>query len=393
LIVSNSGISAIVTTSAPLVAANGAPHSSGRRPPVLAIVVPCYNEQEVLSESATQFDALLQRLVDAGKIAPHSRITFVDDGSRDGTWSLIEKESVLRRRVSGIKLSRNRGHQNAVLAGMMMVEGDAVVTIDADLQDDIGAIETMLDAYANGCDIVYGVRADRSSDTLFKRSTAVLFYRLLAFAGVELVHNHADFRLMSRRAVEALREYREGNLYLRGIVPQIGFQSTCVEYVRKERFAGESKYPFVKMVKLAVEAITSFSTAPLQLITALGFAVFCGAMIVSGWVLWTSLYTDRAVPGWASTVLPLYFLAGVHILCIGVIGAYLGKVYSEVKARPRFFIDRTTKSMPLASMEIHVPAATDTAMQGAAMKPHPAPGEPAPTELRRTRPDRVMDQA
>lgn len=393
MIASNSGISAIVTTSTPLVAANGGPHGGCRRPPALAIVVPCYNEEEVLSESASQFDALLQRLVEAGKIAPDSRITFVDDGSRDGTWSLIEKESVLRRRVSGIKLSRNRGHQNAVLAGMTMVEGDAVVTIDADLQDDIGAIEAMVDAYANGCDIVYGVRADRSSDTLFKRSTAVLFYRLLAFLGVELVHNHADFRLMSRRAVEALREYREGNLYLRGIVPQIGFRSTCVEYVRKERFAGESKYPFIKMVKLAVEAITSFSTAPLQLITTLGFVVFCAAMMISGWVLWTSLFTDRAVPGWASTALPLYFLAGIQILCVGIIGAYLGKVYSEVKARPRFFIDQTTKLVPLASMEIQAPAATETATQGAAMKPDPAPGKPASTELRRARSDGVVDHA
>lgn len=327
----------------------------GGRLATLALVVPCYNEEEVLPESARQFDALLQRLVDARKIAPDSTVTFVDDGSRDRTWLLIEKESAERERVCGIKLSRNRGHQNAVLAGMMTAEGDAVVTIDADLQDDIGVIENMVDEYLKGCDIVYGVRVDRSTDTVFKRTTAVFFYRLLAFLGVELVHNHADFRLMSRRAIEALRGYRESNLYLRGIVPQIGFPSACVEYDRKERFAGESKYPLGKMIKLAVEAITSFSTVPLQLIFMLGFAVFAGAMAISVWVLWISLFTDRAVPGWASTVLPLYFIAGIQILCVGIIGAYLGKVYTEVKGRPRFFVERTT-DMPAAgpaSVELH----------------------------------------
>ncbi len=313
----------------------------------LQIVVPCFNEEAVLPQAALQFDALLGRLVEAGKISAESRVTFVDDGSRDRTWALIEQEARAR-------------HQNAVLAGMLSVDGDAVVTIDADLQDDVEAIAKMVEEYLGGCDIVYGVRADRSSDTFFKRGTAVLFYRLLALFDVELVYNHADFRLMSRRAIEALRGYREVNLYLRGIIPLIGFRSTVIEYDRKPRLAGESKYPLSKMLKLALEAVTSFSTVPLQVISVLGFLVFLGAMAISAWVLWISLFTDRAVPGWASTVLPMYFLGGIQILCLGVVGAYLGKVYREIKARPRYFIDRTV-GLPLApeSAQGAVAAAAD----------------------------------
>lgn len=309
----------------------------------LQIVVPCYNEQEVLPETSRQLDALLDRLVARDKVAESSNIIFVDDGSRDATWTLIKLEASMRRRVAGIKLSRNQGHQNAVLAGMMSTDGDAVVTIDADLQDDIDAIETMVDRYREGCEIVYGVRADRSTDTFFKRGTAVLFYKLLAAFGVDLIHNHADFRLMSRRAIDALREYREVNLYLRGIVPLIGYRSATVEYDRKERFAGESKYPLSKMLKLALQAVTSFSTVPLQIITLIGMCVFVGAMGVSAWVLWVSLFTHSAVPGWASTVLPMTMLGGIQILCIGVIGAYLGKIYGETKSRPRYFIDHVTQ--------------------------------------------------
>jgi glycosyltransferase involved in cell wall biosynthesis len=309
----------------------------------LHIVVPCYNEQEVLPEAARQFDALLERLIASAKVAPESGIIFVDDGSGDATWSLIEHEAGSRARVAGLKLSRNRGHQNAVLAGLMTSDADAIVTIDADLQDDIGAIERMVERYREGYDIVYGVRADRSTDTVFKRRSASFFYRLLAFFGVELVHNHADFRLMGRCAVEALRDYREVNLYLRGIIPLLGFRSTTVEYARKERFAGESKYPLGKMIRLALQAITSFSTVPLQMITITGFLVFAGAMAVSAWVLWGSLFSDDAVPGWASTVLPIMVLGGIQILSIGVIGAYLGKIYSEVKSRPRYVIDKVTQ--------------------------------------------------
>lgn len=308
----------------------------------LQVVVPCYNEEAVLPETARQLDELLGRLIAGGKIGADSGITFVDDGSRDRTWAVIEHEAGRRARVAGLKLSRNRGHQNALWAGMMSVDGDALVTIDADLQDDIGAIESMVDEHRAGCDIVYGVRVDRSADSLAKRGSATLFYRLLALFDVELVHNHADFRLLSRRAVEALRQYRETNLYLRGMVPLIGLRAGSVEYKRRARLAGTSKYPLAKMWRLAVEAVTSFSTAPLQAIFVLGIAIFGGAMAISAWVLWVALFTDRAVPGWASTVLPLYFLGGIQLLCLGVIGAYLGKIYGEVKARPRFLIERST---------------------------------------------------
>jgi glycosyltransferase involved in cell wall biosynthesis len=307
----------------------------------LHIVVPCYNEEAVLTESARQFEELLNRLIGLGKIAPSSHVVFVDDGSRDRTWALIEEEAARRPRVCGIKLSRNRGHQNAVLAGLMSSNADMVITIDADLQDDINVIETMIDKYSQGHEVVYGVRNDRSSDSIFKRNSAVFFYKLLAMFGVDLVHNHADFRLMSRKVIDALREYNEVNLYLRGIVPLIGFRATSVDYVRKERFAGETKYPLSKMLKLAGEAITSFSTVPLQMITMLGFLVFGCSLLVGGWVIWTALFTDHAVPGWASTVFPLTLLGGIQLLCLGVMGAYLGKIYSETKSRPRYFIERT----------------------------------------------------
>lgn len=311
----------------------------------LQIVVPCYDEAEVLAEAARQFDALLGRLIQSGKLAPASRVVFVDDGSTDATWLLIQQEACQRPRVAGIKLSRNRGHQNAVLAGLLASNADAVVTIDADLQDDINTIETMVDRFRDGYDIVYGVRADRSTDTVFKRQSAQTFYRVLKYFGVELVHNHADFRLMSRRAVKALGEYREVNLYLRGIVPLLGYRSTSVEYERKERFAGESKYPLSKMLRLAAQAVTSFSTVPLQLITITGVLVFFCAMAVSAWVVWISLFTDRAVPGWTSTVLPMTMLGGIQLLCLGVMGAYLGKIYGEVKGRPRFVVEQTTDSI------------------------------------------------
>ncbi|HMD74832.1 MAG TPA: glycosyltransferase family 2 protein, partial [Steroidobacteraceae bacterium] len=266
----------------------------------LQIVVPCFDEEAMLPEAARQLDALLARMVDSGAISAESRVNFVDDGSRDNTWTLIEREAASRSRVAGIRLSRNRGHQNAVLAGLLSVGGDAVVSIDADLQDDVDAIERMVAEFRDGCDVVYGVRTDRSSDSRFKRGTASVFYRGLARFGVELVHNHADFRLLSRRAVEALREYREVNLYLRGVIPLIGFRQTSIGYVRKARFAGESKYPFRKMWALAVDAITSFSTAPLQVIFVAGFIVFLGSIGVFAWVLWVTLFTGRAVPGWAS---------------------------------------------------------------------------------------------
>lgn len=310
----------------------------------------------MLTEATKQFTNLLRKLISSGKISDESRVTYIDDGSRDKTWSLIETISQSNPLFSGIRLSRNRGHQNAVLAGMMSVKGDAIITIDADLQDDIDAIERMVDEYHNGVDIVYGVRGDRSSDTFFKRGTAQSFYKILSLFGVEIVYNHADFRLMSRRTIEALREYREVNLYLRGIMPLIGFSSTTIEYSRKERFAGTSKYPLMKMIKLATEGITSFSVVPLQIITMLGFIVFAFSLLLMGWIFGVTFFTGNAVPGWASTVLPIYFLGGVQILCLGVIGSYLGKIYIEVKSRPRYFIDKTagTSSDIVANNQNHL---------------------------------------
>lgn len=306
---------------------------------VMAVVVPCYNEEEVLRETCSRMTALLNRLVEAGKISRDSRIYFVDDGSRDRTWELVQSFVRQNQPVVGIKLSRNLGHQNALLAGLHTAEGDVVVSIDADLQDDINAIEKMLDHYREGCDVVYGVRKRRETDTFFKRFTAETFYRLIAFLGAKTVSNHADYRLLSRRALDALKEFREVNLYLRGIVPLIGYRSAIVHYDRQARFAGESKYPLRRMVGLALDAVTSFSVVPLRIITLTGLLVFLFTVVMSVYVLWIRFFTDMAVPGWTSTVLPVYFLGGVQIMCLGVIGEYLGKLYAESKARPRFLIE------------------------------------------------------
>lgn len=306
----------------------------------LGIVVPCYNEQDVLPETIRRMTTLLSRLATAGKVSSESKIFFVDDGSTDGTWAIVE-EAALGLPVAGIKLSRNRGHQNALVAGLMTAEGDALVSIDADLQDDLDAIEAMVDKFLTGTEIVYGVRRQRKSDTAFKRFTAKSFYRLMSFLGAESVHNHADYRLMSRRAIESLKQYSEVNLFLRGIVPLLGYKSEMVYYDRASRFAGESKYPLKKMVALALNAITSFSVVPLRMITFVGFAIFLGSMTVSLWALWAKIFGGNAVPGWASVVLSMYFLGGIQILCIGVLGEYLGKTYVEVKSRPLFFIEKT----------------------------------------------------
>jgi glycosyltransferase involved in cell wall biosynthesis len=308
--------------------------------PSLSIVTPCYNEEEVLPETRRRLTGLLEELIADGKISSSSCIYFVDDGSRDRTWALIEEFAATDSRVAGIKLSRNRGHQNALLAGLFTAEGDAIVSIDADLQDDVGAIKEMVDRFRAGTEIVYGVRRKRDTDSPFKRITANVFYGMMRSLGAESINGHADFRLMSRRAIDSLSQYREVNLYLRGIVPLIGFRSEIVYYDRDRRFAGESKYPLRKMIALALEAITSFSVIPLRLITFIGFAVFLGTLAISGWVLWIRLFSDSAVPGWASVVLPMYLLGGVQIFCIGIIGEYLGKTYSEVKNRPRFFLEK-----------------------------------------------------
>ena len=317
----------------------------GAAAPILAVVIPCYNEEEVLPDACRQISALVGDLIDRSLISGQSSITFVDDGSRDQTWRVIESLAAKHPRVMGIKLSRNRGHQNALLAGLFTAQGDAIISVDADLQDDIEAIREMVDRFRDGADIVYGVRRERAVDSTFKRMTAEFFYRLLGALGAESVYNHADYRLMSRRAIEALKQYREVNLYLRGIIPLLGFRSDIVYYDRGPRQAGESKYPLRKMIGLALNAITSFSIVPLRLVTLTGFVVFFGSIAVSLWVLWSRLFGNDTIPGWASTVLPMYVIGGVQILCIGVLGEYLGKAYVELKARPRFFIEKLTRPL------------------------------------------------
>jgi len=307
----------------------------------LAIVVPCYNEQEVLPETNRRLLDLLAKMHSHALVSADSGIYYVDDGSRDGTWVLIEGLAAADTRVHGIKLSRNRGHQIALLAGLLTVEGDALVSIDADLQDDVAVIETMVREHLSGAEVVYGVRDSRATDTAFKRNTALAYYRLMKRLGVDLVHNHADFRLLGRRAVEALRQYGEVNMFLRGIVPLIGYKAATVKYDRGARFAGVSKYPLRKMLTFAAEGITSFSVVPLRLITVLGFIVslFSFAMIL--FVIYGTLVMKAALPGWASTVVPVYFLGGIHLLSIDILGEYVAKIYLETKGRPRYFIEQT----------------------------------------------------
>jgi len=306
----------------------------------LGIIVPCHNEEQLLPETTRQLLKVLERLIESGRISQDSQICLIDDGSTDSTWRLVETLGNETGRVAGIKLSRNIGHQNALLAGLFTIEADAVVSIDADLQDDAEAIDQMLEQHARGADIVYGVRDDRATDTLFKRVTAHAFYRLMALLGVEIVYNHADYRLMSRRAIEALKEFHEVNLFLRGIVPLIGFRSAIVYYKRFERLAGESKYSLRRMLSLALEGVTSFSVTPLRIITGLGLLIFAFSMLMSLYVLSIKIFTNTAVPGWASTVLPIYLLGGVQIFCVGIIGEYIGRIYREVKARPRYIIEK-----------------------------------------------------
>jgi polyisoprenyl-phosphate glycosyltransferase len=307
----------------------------------LAIVVPCYNEEEVLPETNRRLLGLLSRMQAAGAVSADSAIHYVDDGSRDKTWPLIESLAAADPRVHGIKLSRNRGHQSALLAGLLTVEGDALVSIDADLQDDVDVIEKMVAEFAAGAEVVYGVRDSRESDTVFKRNTALAYYGLMRKMGVDLVHNHADFRLLGRRAVEALREYGEVNMFLRGIVPLIGYRAATVKYDRAERFAGVSKYPLRKMLTFALEGVTSLSVVPLRLITLLGFVVSVFSFVMILFVLYGTLVMKAVVPGWASSVVPIYFLGGIQLLSMGIIGEYVAKIYLETKQRPRYFIEKT----------------------------------------------------
>ncbi len=306
----------------------------------LYIVVPCYNEEEVLPETSKRLKAKMNQLIKAKKISPDSHVVFVNDGSKDRTWELISSYSEKDHLFGGINLSRNRGHQNALLAGLMTVKEDAdmVISMDADLQDDIDAVDKFVDAYYDGNDIVYGVRSSRKKDTFFKRTTALAFYKLMSRMGVESVYNHADYRLMSKRALNALENFKEVNLFLRGIMPLIGFPSTIVEYERNERFAGESKYPLKKMLNFALDGITSFSVKPIRFITAIGFLISVISVIMFIYTIVRHVL-GFTVAGWSSIIISLWFLGGVQILSIGVIGEYIGKIYMETKGRPRFIIE------------------------------------------------------
>ena len=305
----------------------------------LYVVVPCYNEDQALPITAARLRDKMASLIEAGTIATDSRVCFVNDGSTDQTWQVIRHLHDDNPLFSGIDLSRNRGHQNALLAGLMTVKDkcDVTISMDADLQDDIDAVDAMLTKYAEGFDIVYGVRSSRNKDSAFKRSSAKLFYRLMGRLGVETVFNHADYRLLSRRALDGLAEYKEVNLFLRGMVPLVGFRSTTVEYARGQRVAGESKYPFTKMLALAIEGVTSLSVKPIRLISNLGILVFVIAVIVAV-VFIVQFFMGMTVPGWASTVVSIWILGGLQLFAIGIVGEYIGKIYLETKQRPRFIV-------------------------------------------------------
>ena len=311
-------------------------------------VVPCYNEEEVLPETSARLRDKVISLQQRGMLSPESRIVFVDDGSKDATWELIARYHAEQPQYfDGVRLSRNEGHQNALFAGLMQVRGlcDAAISLDADLQDDINAADEMIAALDAGNDIVYGVRSARETDTAFKRSTAHGFYKLMSLMGVELVYDHADYRLMSRRALDGLAEFRESNLFLRGIVPMIGYPSTKVYYQRGERFAGESKYPLKKMLGFAAEGITSLSVKPIRMITALGIAIFAFSIIILIYSLIRHL-TGHTVPGWTSTVFSIWAIGGLQLLAIGVIGEYIGKIYLETKARPKYIVQEWLHGAP-----------------------------------------------
>ena len=307
----------------------------------LYIVVPCYKEQEVLPETSRRLREKMRQLMDEGKISRRSRVMFVNDGSSDSTWAIIselhEKEPEM---FSGVNLSRNRGHQNALLAGLLTAVNDAdmIVSMDADLQDDINAVDEMVDDYHKGYDVVYGVRSKRETDTFFKRFTAEGFYKVMKALGVDIVFNHADYRLMSRRAVEGLAQFTEVNLFLRGIVPQIGYKWTTVTYERAERFAGESKYPLKKMIAFAADGITSFSVKPIRLVFSTGVVVFIVSLIMLIYALVAKLAGHTSV-GWTSLMGSIWLIGGIQLLGLGVVGEYIGKIYNETKRRPRFIIE------------------------------------------------------
>jgi len=306
---------------------------------ILYLVIPCYNEEEVLHETSSRLLIKFNGFINTGKIDSKSRIVFVNDGSKDKTWEIIEELHNSNSLFSGINLSRNKGHQNALMAGLMTVreECDAVISMDADLQDDINAIDSMIDKFENGFDVVYGVRSSRKKDSFFKRSTAQCFYKFMKAMGVDIIYNHADYRLMSKRALEGLSEFNEVNLFLRGIVPLIGYKSTTVLYERGERFAGESKYPLKKMLAFAFEGITSLSVKPIRMITSLGCTVFGVSLIILIYSLIRHL-TGHTVDGWTSLAGSIWALGGIQLLAIGIIGEYIGKIYLETKHRPKYIV-------------------------------------------------------
>lgn len=306
----------------------------------LCIVVPCYNEEEALAYTNKELISIIQRLVEVGKVGRGSFILYVDDGSRDKTWNIIEEYHKESPFVYGLKLAKNSGHQNALTAGLLAAKdyGDMIVSIDADLQDDVSVIEEMVDKFIQGYDIVYGVRKKRDTDTFFKKTTALGFYRLMRAMKIDIVYNHADYRLMSKRAVEVFSRYEERNLFLRGIIPLIGYRSTVVTYDRKLRIAGESKYPFSKMLSMAFEGITSFSIQPILMITNLGLLIVLFSILAAIYGFYSYL-SGRVVAGWTSIILSIWFIGGVQLLSVGLIGTYIGKIYIEVKQRPRYNVE------------------------------------------------------
>ena len=307
----------------------------------LYLVIPCYKEEEVLPETAKRLQIKMQNLINSQKISADSKVVFVNDGSTDRTWEIIQSLHKENSLFEGVNLSKNRGHQNALLAGLMTVKdyADVTISMDADLQDDIDAIDEMLDKYYAGCDIVYGVRSKRETDTWFKKTTAEGFYKVMDWLGAKVVFNHADYRLMSKRALEGLAEFKEVNLFLRGLVPMVGYKSDIVYYERHERFAGESKYPLKKMLAFAFEGITSLSTKPIRIITAIGVAIMLMSLCMLGY-FFVRYLTGNTVAGWASLAVSVWALGGLQLFAIGIIGEYIGKVYLETKHRPRYIVEQ-----------------------------------------------------
>lgn len=305
----------------------------------LYLVIPCYNEEEVLHETSKRLLDKMTLMINNKVISSDSKIVFVNDGSKDKTWDIIRELNNNNKLFGGINLSRNRGHQNALLAGLMTVkdEADMVISLDADLQDDINVIDKFVEEYYAGSDIVYGVRSSRATDTVFKRTTALAFYKLMRGLGVDMVYNHADYRLMSKRALEGLSQFKEVNLFLRGMLPLVGYRHSIVEYERSERFAGESKYPLKKMLSFAIDGITSLSIRPIRIITCVGFTIFLISIVLLAYSIIVKLF-GTTVSGWTSLVASIWMIGGIQLLSLGVIGEYIGKIYNEVKQRPRFII-------------------------------------------------------